>query len=330
MKVCVVVGGPSTEAEVSRASGRAVEAALTEAGHQACCVELSAELPGRLLREAPEVVFPVAHGELGEDGCLQGLLELLELPYVGSGVRASALASDKVASKVHFEKAGLPLARQVVLSRSELDAREPERLRELLVSQVGEEFIVKPSNGGSTLGMSRVFRQTQTSEMLAGLREAAELDAQILVETYMRGWELTCGVLEGEEGPVALPPTRIRSQAADWYDFQSKYAQGGSQHECPAQLPEEWIHTIQAAAVCAHQALGARDLSRTDFIMSETGEWIVLELNNLPGMTKLSLFPEAAAVAGISFPQLVDRLVRRAQARPAVRPVRGEALPPST
>lgn len=327
MKVLVVQGGPSTEAEVSRASGAAVALALSKSGHEVRSAELDDRLPGVITTLRPEVVFPVTHGELGEDGCLQGLLEVLGVPYVGSAVRASAIAADKVASKIHFERAGLPLARQGLVRRVEVLGGITEELRARLAQQVGEEFILKPSSGGSTIGVTRVLRGTSFVEFEAGLREVLRLDEVALVETYHRGIEVNCGVLEGDEGPVALPPTQIQPLASDWYDFQSKYAAGGSRHLCPAPLSPELTRKIQAAAVLAHQAVGARDLSRSDFIIDERENFIVLELNNLPGMTAVSLFPEAAAVSGIPFPELVDRLVRRAAQRSAVREGRGQALP---
>lgn len=327
MKIAVVQGGPSTEAEVSRASARAVVAALRTAGHEAEALELDGEFTRRLSALAPDVVFPVSHGELGEDGCLQGALEVLGFPYVGSGVRAAAIASDKVASKVFFTAAGLPLARQAVIRRGDAGLADVTALRGELARTLGDEFILKPAGGGSTLGITRVLATTTDEEFRRGLDGALELDATVLVEAYHRGREATCGVLEGDDGPIALPPTLIHSQSADWYDFTSKYGSSGSRHECPAPFPSELLARIQDAAVRAHRAVGARDLSRTDFIVHDDGSFIVLELNNLPGMTGVSLFPEAAQAAGIGFPELVDRLARRALARSGARVARGAPLP---
>ena len=334
MKVLVIQGGPSTEAAVSRASGAAVVAALEEAGHTAWPIELDAALPRNITTWGPDAAFPVAHGEVGEDGCLQGLLEVMGLPYVGSGVRASAIAADKVAAKLFFQAAGLPLARQTLVTQDRFSSTDTEQLLRELSGAVGPDFIIKPSAGGSTIGVTRILAATRnesgpsrTADMVAGLQLALELSEVALIESYHLGKEVNCGVLEGNGGPVALPPTLIEPLASDWYDFESKYKSGGSRHVCPAPLAPDLTERIQAAAVAAHRAVGARDLSRSDFIISDDGSFIVLELNNLPGMTSVSLFPEAARAAGIPFPELVDGLVRRAVSRGASRPQRGLALP---
>ncbi len=327
MKVLVVQGGPSTEAEVSRVSAAAVCAALKTAGHEAECAELDPRLPDALARFAPDVVFPAVHGELGEDGCLQGLLEVLGVPYVGSGVRASAIASDKVASKLCFARAGLPLARQSLVKRSDVAGGIDQALFSRLQDELGSAFIIKPSGGGSTIGVTRLLDGASFEEFALGLQHCLGLDEVALCESYHAGIEVNCGVLEGASGPVALPPTLIEPLSSDWYDFGAKYGVGGSRHVCPAPLEPHLTARIQAAAVLAHQALGARDLSRSDFIIAVDGSFIVLELNNLPGMTGVSLFPEAAAVAGIAFPALVDLLVQQAQRRGGGRASRGQKLP---
>lgn len=314
MKVAVVQGGPSTEAAVSRASAAAVVRALTTAGYQVELFELDRQLVGALLAFSPEVVFPVVHGAQGEDGCLQGLLEILQLPYVGSDVRSSAVAADKIASKVFFAKAGLPLARDSVLLEG-AKGQDPATLFSRLKAEVGEAMILKPARGGSTIGMTRLLEGATTGDFEDGLDLAFGHDSVVLVEEFIRGSEVTCAILESEEGPQALPVTLITSQATEWYDFQSKYAPGGSRHQCPAPFGPELSGKIQCAAVRAHRALGARDLSRSDFLVKESGEIVLLELNTLPGMTDVSLFPEAAAAGGIAFPELVDGLVRRAAAR---------------
>ncbi len=294
---------------MSRVSARAVLGALGERGHEARALEIDIDLATTLVGFAPDVVLPVAHGALGEDGCLQGLLEILGLPYVGSDVRASAIAADKVASKVFFRSAGLPLAEQAVVLRGESLSLAEAR------QKLGPAIIVKPASGGSTVGVTRLLADATEADFLVALAGAHELDARALVETYCAGSEFTCGVLDGADGPRALPPTLIEAQASDWYDFQSKYAEQGSQHRCPAPLSPEETALLQTLAVRAHQALGARDLSRSDFIRVAPGSFVLLELNSLPGMTGVSLFPEAAQAAGIAFPDLIDGLVRRAAAR---------------
>lgn len=322
MKVVVVFGGASLEAEVSRASGDAVAAALVEAGHQATLLPLDAGLCEVLRNEAPDVVFPVAHGALGEDGCLQGLLEILALPYVGSGVLASATASDKVATKVVYRAASLPVAADLVVQPGEEPSLEDIR------TSLGPEVVVKPANGGSSFGVSRLSGEVTREELRVALASATAY-GPALVEALVRGTELTCGVVELDGEASALPPTEIEAQAGQFYDYRSKYSQGGSIHRCPAQLPEERLAEIRKLALRAHRALGARDLSRTDFIIDAAGALTLLETNTLPGMTSVSLFPEAAQAAGISFPRLVDGLVVAALRRAERAPQRasGVALP---
>jgi D-alanine-D-alanine ligase len=257
-------------------------------------------------------VFPVTHGTLGEDGCLQGLLEVLALPYVGSGVLAAAVAADKPTAKVHFRAAGLPVAADVVVARQSRQQAAVE-----IEQRLGRAVVVKPAGGGSAIGISRLSGNEPVGAIEEALEAALAYDDSVLVEELVAGRELTCGVLDvGDSGPMALPPTEILSRAADWYDFTSKYAPSGSEHRCPASLPDALSRRVQELAVVAFRAVGARDLGRVDFILGEGERLVVLEFNALPGMTATSLFPEAAAVAGFPFPALCDALVRRAAARP--------------
>ncbi len=311
--VAIIAGGPSSEAAVSRTSAVAVRGALETAGYEPLVLELDTTLPARLAELGPAAVFPVAHGPQGEDGCLQGLLEVLALPYVGCDVRASALAASKPDAKLYFRQAGLPVADDRLIARGDdlaVAAREA-RMR------LGRSVVVKPAAGGSAIGVSRVTSEDDDAVLVAALTRALNVDPLALVERWMVGQEITCGVLDVDErGPVALPPTAITSRAADWYDFTSRYAPGGSAHECPAQLPSPVIRRIQSVAEQGFRALGARDLGRLDYVVAADGTVTLLELNSLPGMTATSLFPEAAAVAGIPFPQLCSQLVERAIARP--------------
>lgn len=310
--VAVVCGGPSSEAGVSRASAAGVEQALRAAGHRVEVLELDGSLASRLAAGGYEVVFPAVHGAFGEDGCLQGLLEIQGLPYVGSGVLASALAMSKPHAKVYLGRAGLPLARGVVVSSGEAPLLAARRAR----AEVGAAVVVKPGGGGSAIGVEPVLSDAPDEALAAALGRALALDASVLVEEFRVGKEVTCAVLEEDGAPRALPPTLILPKASGWYDFQSKYAAGGSVHQCPAPFAPELVARVQAAAVSAHVCLGCRDLSRVDFVVDdESGSFCVLEVNTLPGMTATSLFPEAAAAAGIPFPELCDRLVRRAHAR---------------
>ncbi len=325
LTVAVVAGGPSAEAEVSRTSARGISAALERAGHVAELLELDASLAGALSERRPRVVFPIVHGLLGEDGCLQGLLEILEIPYVGSGVLASALAMHKPAAKAAFRDAKLPVAEEAVVRRGEDLDRLPHELR----SRLGAAVVVKPVAAGSAVGVARVGADAPDEEVTTALGRALAVSDAALVEPMIHGREVTCGVLEDDDGsPRALPPTLILPRAADWYDFKSRYAVGGSEHRCPAPFSAALTSAVQELAVRAHRAVGARDLSRVDFVVGDDdtrGPVTLLEVNTLPGFTPTSLYPEAAAVAGISFDALCDRLVRRASARP--RRARVEVLP---
>ena len=323
LAVAVIAGGPSSEAEVSRTSARAVQNGLVEAGHRALVLELDRGLPLALSAQPVDVVFPVTHGPLGEDGCLQGLLEVLGLPYVGSGVLASALAANKPEAKIQFERAGLPLSEGMLVLRGQ-DLRQACRgIREHL----GAAVVVKPAAGGSAIGVSRVRAGDSDDVLRAALAHGLENDERVLVERFVAGLEVTCGVLEDEQGRAsALPATLISSKANDWYDFTSRYRAGGSEHRCPAPLPEAVFARVQDVAVRAHRAIGARDLSRVDFVVpADAGPEgvVLLEVNTLPGMTSTSLFPEAAQVSGLSFSGLCDTLIRRAHARP------GRSAPPA-
>jgi D-alanine-D-alanine ligase len=315
LRVAVVAGGPSAEASVSRASAAGVERALRDAGHVPVVIELDRTVAARLLAGGYDVVFPAVHGRVGEDGCLQGLLEILELRYVGSGVLASALAMSKPHAKAQFRRAGLPLAAEVVLLR-EQSSEMADAVRQIR-TKLKADVVVKPATGGSAIGVEPVPLSAGDSALADALRRALAVDACVLVEEMKSGKEVTCAVLEDAQGVArSLPPTLIVPKAAGWYDFRSKYAPSGSVHECPPPFSPALIEQIQHAAVVAHRVLECRDLSRVDFVVDEgPGEITVLEVNTLPGMTATSLFPEAAQAAGISFPELCDRLVRRALAR---------------
>lgn len=326
MRVAVIQGGPSTEAEVSRASAASVHRALEARGHLCERFELNETLSQRLSAWAPEVVFPAVHGAQGEDGCLQGLLEILGFPYVGCDVRASAIAADKLASKLFFRSALLPVAPERRLTAADLGGA-PSTLLASLRDELGTDMIIKPVQGGSTIGISRVFSDATPAQFEEALGRALKHDDVAMAESYLVGSELTCAVLEDENGPRALPVVLIQDQANGWYDFESKYAPGGSAHVCPAPLSAKDTKLVQDAAVRAHIAISARDLSRTDFIITKDRGPVLLELNTLPGMTDVSLFPDAARAAGLSFEELVEGLVGRALGRGARRKAQGEPLP---
>jgi D-alanine-D-alanine ligase len=326
LSIAVVQGGPSPEAEVSRASATGIAAALAEVGHHTVRLELGAFLPESLRTGGYDVVFPAVHGAVGEDGSLQGLLEVLDLPYVGSGVLASALAMDKRHARVAFAAAGLPVAKGTVALRGHEAARAAatRALRE-----VSPRLVVKPSTGGSAIGVARFDEGASEGDVARAIEAAWDLSEGAVLEHFARGREVTCGVVD-LGAPSALPPTEISSPHDPFYTYEAKYAPGRSHHACPAPLGPELTRRVQAVAVAAHVALGCRDLSRVDFIVGDVGDpsaVTLLEVNTLPGFTATSLFPEAAAVAGTALPKLVDQLVRAAHARGPTRRFSPRALP---
>jgi len=318
LDIVVIEGGPSSEAAVSRSSAEGVARALEAAGHRVTRLALGASVARALESTRSDVVFPVVHGTFGEDGCLQGLLELMGLSYVGSGVLASALASDKIAAKVVFRAQGLPVAEECVVVRGEDLALAALRVRRGL----GPAVVVKPHAQGSAIGVTRVPGAASQDDLARALERALSLDERALCERFVEGREVTCGVLDSPSlGETrSLPPTEIVAKAADFYDFRSRYGTGGSEHICPAQLGADVVATVQRVALAAHRALGCRDLSRADFVVGDGDDpdrVTLLEINTIPGMTPTSLYPEAARVAGISMDRLCDGFVRGAHARGA-------------
>lgn len=293
-RVVVLMGGPSAEREVSLSSGRECATALRQAGYEVTEVDAGPDLAIRLRDLSPDVVFNALHGRWGEDGCVQGLLEWLRIPYTHSGVLASALAMDKSRTKAAYRAAGLPCVDSVIALRDEV--------RTLHV--LPPPYVVKPNNEGSSVGVYIVREAANSPPHLSD-----DMPAQVMVETYAPGRELTTAVM----GDRALTVTDIITEG--WYDYHAKYAPGGSRHECPAHVPPDIFAACLDYALRAHRALGCRGLSRTDFRWDETrglDGLILLETNTQPGMTPTSLAPEQAAACGISFPELCRWLVEDA------------------
>jgi len=310
MNVAVIQGGPSSEAEVSRASAAGVCAALEEAGHRVTRLELDAALAEKLRAGAFDVVFPVVHGAVGEDGSLQGLLEVLEVPYVGSGVLASALAMNKAVARVVLAAAGCPIARGCALERSSDALAAARRAREV----AGPAVVVKPASSGSAIGVARLEATASDDDVARALEATWKLDATAIVESFVKGREVTCSVLDVRGSARVLAATEIASPMDAFYTYEARYAPGRSKHACPAPLGDALTTRVHEVALAAHAALGCRDLSRADFIVS-ANDVVLLEVNTLPGMTATSLYPEAAGVAGFSFSTLCDALVQNAQRR---------------
>ncbi len=325
LSVAVVQGGPSSEAEVSRAGAAAVARALVAAGHQAARLELDAFLAESLRGGGYEVVFPVVHGAVGEDGALQGLLEVLEIPYVGSNVLASALAMDKRLARRVFAEEGLPVAKGLALSRGDAAVGAARARRE-----IGARLVVKPASHGSEIGVTRLAEDAPDADVARALDAVWELDDVAIVEHFAMGREITCGILDlhGQE-PRALPPTEIASPKDAFYTYEARYAPGRSVHTCPAELGELTGEVLRVA-LAAHRALGCRDLSRADFVVGDAdspSRITLLEVNTMPGMTATSLYPEEAAAAGMDFPALCAAFVESARARGPSRRVAARPLP---
>jgi D-alanine-D-alanine ligase len=304
LRIAVLLGGRSAEREVSLNTGDQVAVALESAGHAVTRVDTADIGFIETVRTGGfDVAFICLHGRFGEDGTVQGLLELLELPYVGSGVLASALAMDKVVSKQVFVSAGIKTpAWETVRAGDEiaLDA---------ISGRLGDKVVVKPVSEGSSVGMSIVHDR---NELGPAIEEALRHDRTVLVEQFVAGAEVTVGVL-GNEDLEPLPTLEIVPEH-EFYDYESKYIPGMSRHIIPARVSEEARRECQRVAAEAHRALGCRGMSRSDTIVTDEGEVYLLEVNTIPGMTRTSLLPDAARAAGIEFPQLCVRLVSLALA----------------
>lgn len=309
VRVGVVCGGFSAEAEVSRSSGAMVASALRNCGAACTVLEPSPALVRLIENHEVDVIFPALHGPLGEDGRLQGFLEFFGMPYVGSGVRASACANDKVVAKSLFRDAGLPVAREFVLDRE----REQRESLTSAIAAFGPSVVVKPVREGSAVGVSFA---DNVEEVLAAAEGERSLGRQVLIEERVYGHEVTAGVLD-VAGPQPLPIVQIEVPTGAWYDYEHRYTPGLSTHRVPAPLPDKVYRAVEEIAVGAHRVLGCRHLSRADFIVGHDGRIVLLEVNTMPGMTPTSLYPDAARHAGHSFEQLVASFVRDALKTPA-------------
>ena len=291
--IAVLMGGPSAEREVSLSSGRECATALRQAGYMVIEVDCGPDLASRLREINPDVAFNALHGRWGEDGAVQGILEWLGIAYTHSGILASALAMDKARAKEVFARAGLPVAQSVLAPRAAVEAGHI----------LPPPYVVKPNNEGSSVGVYIVHPGSNAPRLAATMPEV------VMVESYVAGRELTVTVM----GDRALCVTDIITDG--WYDYDSKYKTGGSHHILPADLPPEITAACLDYALRAHDALGCRGLSRSDFRWDAArgiDGLILLEVNTQPGMTPTSLAPEQAAHVGISFAQLVDWLVKDA------------------
>jgi D-alanine-D-alanine ligase len=302
-RVAVLYGGISAEREVSLSSGEQVIVALREAGFDVRPIDVGADLGAVIaaLTPKPDAVFNALHGRFGEDGAIQGVLDWMGIPYTHSGVRASALAMDKIAAKAIFTAAGLPVAAGRLVEMPELEAADP----------MARPYVVKPANEGSSVGV-HIVRQGDNRRI--EIARTWSFGNAALVEEYVAGRELTVGVM----GERALAVTEIVASHS-FYDYESKYADGGSRHVIPARIDAATYDRAMQVAVAAHRALGCRGASRADFRYDDTvetpGRLVLLEVNTQPGLTPTSQLPEQAAHLGKSFPRLCAWMVENAACR---------------
>lgn len=297
--VAVLAGGKSGEREISLISGKAVHDALESAGFNVVQIDPADKKDlVKLIEGSFDVAFLALHGKLGEDGTIQGMLEIIGLPYTGPNVWSSATAIDKAKTKTVYEKVGVPTPKSMLLL-------EPDQMTvEDVVSEFGTTCVIKAATEGSALGVYLCNNEDQIAE---ALQEVFEIDDKVIIEALVDGEEYTVGVL-GTQDPQALPVIQI-IPINDFYDFESKYAEGGSKHICPAPLSEELTQKAQEIALLAHQGLECEGVSRTDLLLDDQGNFWALETNTIPGMTPTSLLPDAAKSIGMDFTELCTALI---------------------
>ncbi|HVK92178.1 MAG TPA: D-alanine--D-alanine ligase [Mycoplana sp.] len=299
--VAVLMGGVSSERPVSLSSGNACADALEAAGYRVSRVDVGYDVATVLSELKPDVAFNALHGPFGEDGTIQGILEFLQIPYTHSGVLASALAMDKSQAKIVAKAAGIPVSESKLMNRFDFTSRHPMK----------PPYVVKPVREGSSFGVV-IVKEDQPHPPQVIISDDWRYGDQVMVERYVYGRELTCGVM----GDVALGVTEVVPQGHGFYDYDAKYVKGGSTHVLPAQISPNIYQKIQTLALKAHQAIGCRGVSRSDFRyddrFSENGELVWLEINTQPGMTPTSLVPEMAEHAGHSFGEFLSWMVEDA------------------
>ncbi len=298
--IALIFGGISSERDVSLSSGKQVHDALDKNKYDILTYDPKTDIP-RLVADAAAIdcALIILHGPYGEDGTVQGLLDLLDIPYQGAGVLGSAVAMNKLLSKHLYERAGLTVPPYALACRGEaVDAAG-------IAAQLGLPLVVKPVETGSSVGMSIV---RDAASLAAAVEKALAFGATAMIEAYVTGTEITCGVL-GNQDLEALPLIEIIPGASyEFFDYEAKYQPGATEEICPARIDEQLTKMAQACAMTAHKALYCQGYSRTDMILKD-GAFYVLETNTIPGMTATSLFPQSAKAAGITFTQLLDRLI---------------------
>ena len=306
IRVALLAGGKSNERPISLKSAEGAKEALEQAGYQVDQIDpADNEQLKKLVDGKYDVAFLVLHGKGGEDGTIQGFLETIGLPYTGSGIWSCATALDKTKAKFYYIKEGIPTPEALTVSLSD------DYNLDDIVLELGEKCAVKAATEGSSIG---VYIAKGKEAIGQAIKDALNIDKSVLIERYVAGNEYTVAVIDTDEGPEALPIIQIIPRAES-YDFDSKYAPGGSEHICPADLPEDKAKEMQEYAIRAHKCLECKGISRNDFLMDEEGGLWILESNLLPGMTATSLVPDAAKAAGIPFPELCTTLIKEALSR---------------
>lgn len=318
--ITVIMGGPSVEYEVSLNSGQKIYEQLDREKYEVEIIHLTRDrrwLVGsdeaehslrevvELLHKLKTTVFIAIHGTYGEDGTIQALLEQHDIAYTGSGVSASLLAMDKVTSQELFSAANLTVIPTLVFDKNSCD----QALEQINARAIDYPLIVKPARLGSSVGVQIVKDETA---LQPAIHEALLYDQEAMVQPLIVGREVACGVLEKDGKPVALPPTELIPVISEFFDYKAKYEVGGTKEITPPEMEDALIKQIQQAAVTAHQAVGCRNYSRSDFIVFE-GKLFILEVNTLPGMTKTSILPQQANAASISFTELLDTIIRNSK-----------------
>lgn len=304
IKVAVLMGGSSAEREVSLQTGAAIAGGLRDLGHQVLEVDVGRELALELSAAEPDVAFLALHGRGGEDGCVQGLLEVMRIPYTGCGVLASAVTMDKVVTKELLTVHGVPVAEDVVVERS----HDFDTVAARVAGELSYPVMVKPASEGSSIAVTEV---REPSGLAEALERVFDRDSRALVERYVHGRLLTVGIL-GDE-PLVLPVLEIKTRQG-FYDYRAKYEPGLTEYEVPARIERRQAEAAREISLESFNALGCEGISRVDLMLEdETGKLLVLEVNTIPGMTASSLIPKAARAAGMSFNDVVARVLRGAR-----------------
>jgi len=316
LHIAVLMGGWANERPVSLMSGEGVAKALEERGHRVTRIDMDRQVAARIAEVAPDVVFNALHGVPGEDGTVQGMLDLMGVPYTHSGLVTSVIAIDKQLTKQALVPAGIPMPGGRIVKSAELHERDP----------MARPYVLKPVNEGSSVGVAIVTAEGNYGNPIA--RDAKgpwQEFAELLAEPYIKGREMTCAVIDFPEGPRALAVTELKPKSG-FYDFDAKYTDGMTEHVCPADIPDPIRDLCLDYALKAHKVLGCKGTSRTDFRWDdEQGEdgLFVLETNTQPGMTPLSLVPEQARYLGIDYGELCEMIVAAALRDHAAKAVRG-------